>query len=354
MKWQTLDTGEPEEWHNALRRIPTTDTYFLPEYHRAYELNGDGVAHAFLAEDGDDLLFYPYFVRPIERVGSEPVGEPWFDIQTVYGYSGPLCTTNDTAFLARAWAAFADWCQRERIIAEFVRFNPLIENYQYVNGSCRVDLDRETVVVPLECSEEQLWTSYPRVHRNMVRKALSNGLVCEEVHAVEGLSVLRRLYDEMMDRVGASRYYYFSDGYFDYLCNALGEKVKLFTVRDGDQTAAAALFLAHGYTIHAHLGGHDIRYSGAAPTNLLYHTVAEWGRQRGFRWLNMGGGRTPDPNDSLFKFKASLSRSRAPFYIGKRVHNPETYEQLCTLWMEQRGVSERPSYFLLYRLGMDN
>ena len=354
MNWRLLGTQDSEDWHDVLKRLPAIDAYFLPEYHRAYELNGDGVARAFLAEDGDDLLFYPFFVRPIERVGSEPVGEPWFDIQTVYGYSGPLCTTTDEAFLAKAWDRFAAWCLGERIVTEFIRFNPLMENFRYANHSCGVDLDRETVAVRLDCSEDELWKSYPSVQRNMVRKALSKGLVWEEVPAVEGLIMFKHLYDETMDRVGASRIYYFFDAYFDYLGDALGEKLKLFTVRDGDLTVAAALFLQHEGLIHYHLAGHDARYSAAAPSNLLLHGVAQWGRERGFRWLHLGGGRTANPNDNLFHFKSSISRTRLPFYIGNRVHNPEAYEQLCTLWMEQKGVSERPNYFLLYRLGMDN
>ena len=354
MKWWVLSTQESEGWYNALERLPQTDIYFLPEYHRAYELNGDGMAYAFAAEEGDHVLFYPFFVRPIERVGFEPVPEPWYDIETVYGYSGPLCTTTDTAFLAGAWATFAAWCREKCIVAEFIRFNPLIDNYRYVDNPCRVVLDRETVAVNLKCSEEDLWTSYPSVQRNMVRKALRKGLVCEEVSAIEGLNAFRHLYDDTMDGIGAHHYYYFSDAYFNYVRHALSEKVKLFVVRDEDQVVAAALFLLHGDRIHYHLAGSDVRYREAAPNNLLLHTVAQWGRERGFRWLHLGGGRTANPDDGLFRFKASISRLRLPFYIGKRVHNQDAYERLCAEWMRQKGVTKKPSYFLLYRLEENN
>lgn len=354
MRWWVLSTQESEDWYDVLGRFPQTDVYFLPEYHRAYELNGDGEAHAFVAEEGDDVLFYPFFVRPIERVGSEPVREPWYDIETVYGYSGPLCTTTDGAFLARVWAAFAAWCQEKRIVAEFIRFNPLMENYRYVDGSCRVTLDRGTVIVKLDCSEEELWKSYPSVQRNMVRKALKKGLICQQVSVIEDLSAFRHLYDETMDRIGAHHYYYFSDAYFNYLCNALAEKVKLFTVRDEDRTVAAVLFLLHGDRIHYHLAGSDIHYRSAAPSNLLLHTVAQWGQEHGFQRFHLGGGATADPNDGVFRFKASISPLRLPFYIGKRVHNQDAYERLCAEWMGQKGVTKRPSYFLLYRINMED
>lgn len=353
MKWRILSTEQSEDWYKALRCLPQTDVYFLPEYHRAYELNGDGKACAFVAEENEHLLFYPFFVRPVERVGSEPVGESWSDIETVYGYGGPLCTTTDATFLEPAWAAFDRWCQDSQIIAEFVRFNPLMENHRYLDPS-HVQLDRQTVMVNLDCSEEELWESYPSVQRNMVRKAMKAGMIGEETSAARGLSAFKSLYGETMDRIEADQYYQFSDAYFNHLSSALGEKINLFIVRNQDRVVAAALVLLHGDRIHYHLAGSDKRYRQHAPNNLLLHTVAHWGRVRGFRRLHLGGGRTADPNDALFRFKASISRLRLPFYIGRRIHNQPVYEHLCAKWMHQMSVTERPGYFMLYRLEKSN
>ncbi len=350
MKVRVYNTQESDKWHDVLRRFAQTDIYFLSEYHRAYELNGDGEAHAFVAEEDGNVLFYPFFIRRIKRVGSKLIFEPWYDIETVYGYSGPLSTTTDPAFLTNAWAEFASWCREKHIVAEFIRFNPLMENYRYVDGSCRVALDRETVAIKLDCSKEELWESYPSVQRNMVRKALRRGLVCEQVPIVEGLTAFRRLYNQTMKRVQARGYYYFSDRYFDYLRDALSEKVRAFVVRETDHVIAAALFFIHEDRIHYHLAGSDETYRKFAPNNLLLHTVSLWGQEQGFHWFHLGGGRTSSPKDSLFRFKASISHLKLPFYIGKRVQNQEVYKRLCDEWMQQKDMKNRPSYFLLYRL----
>jgi len=353
MKVRVYNTQEFDEWNNVLRRFPQTDIYFLPEYHRAHELNGDGTAYAFVAEEDDHVLFYPFFVRSIKKVGPKLVTGSWYDIETVYGYSGPLCTTADRAFLKKAWEAFGSWCRGKHIIAEFIRFNPLMKNYRYVNGSCRVALDRETIGVGLDCSKEELWRSYPSIQRNMVRKALRHGLVCEEKPIAQGLKAFKGLYDKTMEYVQARNYYYFSDRYFDYLRDGLGDKVRTFVVRDANRIVAAGLFLVHGDRIHYHLAGSDLAYRKFAPNNLLLHTVALWGQEHGFRWLHLGGGRTPSSDDSLFRFKASISRLRLPFYVGRKVHNREVYEGLCAEWMQQKGLTKRPNYFLLYRLEVD-
>lgn len=350
MKYSVLSTQESSEWFNSVKHLPQSDIYFYPEYHRAYELNGDGKAYAFMVENQNEILFYPFLVRPIEKINSKPVGESWYDIETVYGYSGPLCTTADTTFLREAWSVFDEWCGENRIIAEFVRFNPLMENHRYMDESCTVMLDRETIVINLNCSEEELWKNYPSVQRNMVRKALKKGLVCEDMSVTENLSSFQQLYDDTMTHVKAGEYYNFSAPYFDCLCNALGERMKLFVVRHKDRIIAAALFLLYGERIHYHLAGSDADYKKFAPNNLLLHTVAQWGQERGFRHLHLGGGRTPEPGDRLFRFKSGISKLRVPFYTGQRLHNQNVYESLCDEWVRQSGAVRRPNYFLLYRM----
>jgi hypothetical protein len=350
MKWYTLTTRERDGWREAAARLPQTDVYFLPEYHQAYELNGDGEAQAFVAECDGQVLFYPFFLRPIEKVAGESVGGPWYDIETVYGYGGPLCTTADPAFLTEAWACFAAWCAERRVVAEFVRFHPLLGNHRYADGSCRLAHDRDTLAIRLDCSEEQLWEAYPSVQRNMVRKALKSGLVCGEAGGADGMAEFRRLYRGAMAHAGARRYYDFSEPYFDSLSAGLGPGLKLFAVWDQGRMVAASLLLVHGEYVHYHLAASDPTCRNTAPNNLLVHAAALWGREQGLSWLHLGGGRTSDPQDSLYRFKASLSRERFPFFIGKRVHNRDVYEELCSTWRRRRGVSP-PPYFLLYRLG---
>lgn len=349
MKWRVIDTADAGEWHKTLRLFEEADAYFLPEYHHAYELNGDGRALAFVFEEDGSTLFYPFVLRRIERVGSKSLDGSLYDIETVYGYSGPLSTTTDVEFLRVAWRTFSAWCHERRVVAEFMRFNPLSGNFRCVDESCQVSQNRETVAVHLDCSAAELWRAYPAVQRNMVRKALRKGLACKETDPGEVLSHFKDLYRKSMDHVGARAYYYFSDPYFDFLCKGCKAWVKAFVVWTGGEILAVGLFLVHGDRIHYHLAAGAVEYRDAAPNNLLLHTVSEWGRERGFRWLHLGGGQMSNGEDTLFRFKASISRSRLPFHTGRRIQDQRAYDQLCSEWMRQNDVREQPAYFLLYR-----
>ena len=350
MRVRILNLEQSSDWQRILSRLPQHDAYFLPGYHRAYEENGDGTALAFVAEAAEGTLFYPFLLRPIEQVGDCRIAESWYDIETVYGYSGPLATSADPDFLHRAWDAFLAWCVERRIVAEFVRFHPVVDTTRYFDSRARVARQRETVVLDIAATEEALWASYPSRQRNMVRKARNRGLVGRQADLASELEVFKDFYGRTVARLGVDRYYAFSDAYFSTLIGGLGDHIRLFEVRDGDRVAAAALFLVRGDQMSYHLAGSDACYRRDAPNNLLLHTAALWGLRHGCRWLHLGGGVSTASDDPLLRFKTSISRRRVPFYIGTRIHRPEAYEALCAQWLAQHHLTEKPSYFLLYRL----
>lgn len=349
MEARVLDLERAAEWQAALDRVDDADVYHSPAYHRAAEANGDGRALAFVAAEGSDLLVHPFLRRPIESVGDAAVDGGWCDLESVYGYSGPVATTCEPVFLERAWDAFDAWCAAERVVAEFVRFNPLLRNEELAAPSTGVVLDRETVALPLDVDD--LWQSYPSAQRNMVRRAEAAGLVAVRAGA-DGLSSFVPLYREAMARVGAGEWYVFGDAYFDALAQLGG--FELFEVRTQDgELVAAAIFLADGARLHYHLAASTHGRAERGANNLLLHAAASWGRESGLAMLHLGGGRTAAPDDALLRFKSALSRVRLPFYTGRRVHHREMYDDLCSLWLSRVRPADRPPFFLLYRLGTE-
>ncbi|MBA4067507.1 MAG: hypothetical protein C0501_28120 [Isosphaera sp.] len=341
MNTRVLTTADPAGWDAWAARAGGGDVYFTAGYHAACEANGDGQARLFVADDGRDALVHPILMRPIPDAG-----EPgWYDLESAYGYTGPLATTADPGFLARAWGLFSEWCRGHRVVAEFVRFHPLLGNSRLGADVYQASPDRQTVAVRLG---PDLWAEYPSVHRNMVNKARKHGLRGAELTGPDAVDVFRALYEPTMRRLGAAESYLFSDAYYQALAAGLGDRLKVFAALDGDRPVAAGLFLLGPTTVHYHLSGSDRDALRLAPNNLLLHTVAEWGAERGFGFLHLGGGRTPRPDDELFRFKAGLSRERFPFHLGRRVHDAGRYQRLCSAWLERNGP-DRPDYFLLYR-----
>jgi hypothetical protein len=350
MQYTIAQASDRTLWAAGMSASGAKDVYYHVEYHQLYSFRG-GRCLAYIARGGGETLFYPFFLRPIGRVGSVPVSSHLNDIETVYGYAGPIATTDTRDFLAEAWDGFEHWCRDNSVVAEFIRFNPLLRTERFANAQAEVNFDRETVIVPLDGDEEMLWRSYPSVQRNSVRKALKLGLTCQETNLKEGLNIFVQLYEATMQRLDAAAFYHFPRAYYDRIEQTLAANTRIFLVKYRNKTVAAAVFFLGGDTVHYHLSGSCRGVQQLAPNNLLLHEVALWGQRHGFRRLHLGGGRSNAPDDSLLGFKKRISKEVVPFYLGRQIHDQEKYADLCELWRSQYGESGPPSYFPSYRAG---
>ncbi len=334
----------------CLERLGRYDVYHLPTYHRAYEADTASRAHAYVAEIGGETLFHPIMLRPIDRVGEAPAPEGLCDAETVYGYSGPLASTVDQDFLAEAWRGYSEWYAERRVVCEFTRFNPMLKNHDVAAPGCETWQDRQTVAIDLGAGEDAVWQGYAGVHRNSIRKAVKNGLKCEQRPAHEAMLAFRAIYEETMRGLEADPAYYFSEDHYLNLSEGLGSRLRLFMVSANGTDVAGALFLVHGDTLHYHLAGSLLSHRQLAPNNLLIHKAARWAIGQGLKTFHLGGGRGPEPEDSLFRFKARFSGRREDMWFGKQIFDSAAYEALVSLWHEQFQAEEPPAYLQLYRI----
>jgi hypothetical protein len=349
MRSAIVRATDRDQWLALQQSAGADDVYYLPEYHRLYEFQGVQCL-AYATSAGGESLFHPFLLRPIARIGAIDAPPGLSDIETVYGYSGPVATTTSPDFLGEAWQGFEDWCGEQNVVCEFLRFHPVLRSERFAAPKTEVSLDRETVEIRLDGGEEALWQGYESAQRNRVRKAIKRGLVCHETSLVEGLDTFRALYESTMQRAGASDFYFFPDSYYQDLRHTLADHTKLFVVTCGGDSIAAGLFFAYGRTLHYHLGASREDALPLAPNNLMFHQVGLWGQEHGFERLHLGGGRSNAPDDALLRFKKRFSPHALAFHIGRRINDPERYRMLSELWQEQARRPAPAGYFRPYRL----
>jgi hypothetical protein len=356
MNFQYLRAAIPQEreqWLAALDRLPVErrDVYFLPEYLESYVDNPRTEAACVVCAEGDAVLVYP-FLKSLVSLGADDPAQPQYDLQSAYGYGGPAVNAagEEAAFLREAWLEFARWCKNENVVSEFVRFHPLLDNVRWASAEMRTFMDRTTVPIPLESYESAMrGTSYYRVHRQMLNKSERVGFSFHILPAHSELSWFVPLYQETQDFLQAGADTRFGMAYFSKLAEGFGERAWLGVVKQEGEVRAAAMVLEGPLYLHSHLMGYRRDGQTAGMTNLLYHGIAVHGAAHGKTILHMGGGRTSDEKDSLFKFKESLSPERASFWLGTLCHNQEQYEELGRRWEERHGPRPK-NYFQFYRL----
>jgi hypothetical protein len=331
-----------ESWNINLSKFPIDfqDIYFSSEYYKMHQENKDGNAKLFCFKDGiGNIAIYPFLLNKINcNLDAE-----FYDIETAYGYGGPISNTVNQEFLSDFEETFIEYCNLNNIIAEFIRFHPLIENQNIFKKNIKIISDRKTIYLDLSKGIEAIWNEdIKSKNRNLIRKAIKNGLYVEKSTDFEAF---KRIYYNTMDKVDARKHYYFNDEYFENVM--VNDSNSLLVVKRENKTVAAAIFMIYGKYFHYHLAGslkEELKYS---PNNLLLWEAINYAIKNGCKIMHFGGGLSDNPEDSLFKFKSSFSKNFANFYIGKRVHNRKIYDFLIAKWENENN--KKASLFLQYK-----
>jgi hypothetical protein len=350
---QVLDTvSDTQAWRGALAVLPASvqDVYFQPEYVSLGVCAPEQRALLFVYRQGERIWVYPFVISAIVHVAGDHLDEPWFDVETPYGYGGPLSNTDDASFLASANQSFAAWCRQNRVVAEFVRLHPLIGNQRWLSPQVELVFDRETVSIDLTRVKDDK-PPFSKDACYMLRRAERAGMSVTAQSPTAAFEYFVRLYCQTMERLGADRDYYFSGDYFAKLANLADMLGWLLTVEGTDGWLAGAIFLRGPCCLHYHLSASDLDKAPPGITNMLISTAARLGHHAGLRRLHLGGGRTSARDDSLLKFKLSMATDRHSFYIGKRIHQPGIYASLKERWSRSRPelTEKYGSRLLCYR-----
>ncbi|WP_434304814.1 lipid II:glycine glycyltransferase FemX [Clostridium botulinum] len=333
-----------ETWNLYLSKLPTNiqDIYYTSEYYKLYELNGDGKGKLFVYYDScGNIAMYPFMLNEINGYN---LNDKYYDIETAYGYGGPISNCLDAKFIKVFEKCFIDYCKQNNIIAEFIRFHPLIKNERLFNSNIEVLHNRTTVQLRLTKEIEKIWDEdIKSKNRNMIRKAEKSGLQVEENKDFE---TFKKIYNSTMNKVDADDYYYFNNSYYEAI--EKNNNYILLNVKKGNLVMASAIFIGYEEYFHYHLAGSLKEYLKFAPNNLLIWEAIKYAHRKGYKKMHFGGGLTNSKDDTLFKFKSSFSKNTADFYIGKRIHNKEVYDYLISEW--EKNNNKKAKMLLQYRI----
>ena len=332
--FKILGINKKKEWSDFVNSIPVEncDVYFTPEYYSLYQNYGDGETQCFVFEKEGNIALYPFLKNPITPLGYE-LDKEYYDIQGAYGYNGLIASTRNAEFIAEFWKEFDAWCRDNDIVAEFMRFHPLLNNQHLASPKMKTFFSRHTVGLDLSLSLDEIWMQqFSSKNRNMIRKAEKESVTIIESDDYE---TFRKLYDGTMTNLNAENYYFFPQSYYDeYKASFKDNSVLYFAMLD-DKVIAGSMFMFSDDYAHYHLSARDREYSRYAANNFILWYGIQKAKERGCKWFHFGGGTTGDDNDSLLKFKKEFSKTLCEFWIGKKVHNQRIYDEVVSQWKEK-------------------
>jgi len=325
LKTYTLEQGDI--WNNIVKSFDCYDVCYLKEYAAAFFKQGEGTPLLVYCESSGARAMNVIFIRDIaEDSRFRGVLEPgqYFDISTPYGYGGfwmegeAFETVNEE---------YENFCIANGFITEFVRFHLFSAYEKRYFGA--VESHTQNVVCALSLSEEELLRSFEHKVRKNIRRAEENHLSVLVDTSGDRLSDFLGLYYDTMRRTGAEERFFFSEDFFAEL-NKMKDQFAYFFVLDGQDVVSTELVLFGSENSYSFLGGTRAEAFHLRPNDFLKFHIIKWCKEKGLKRYILGGGYGSD--DGIFKYKRSFAPyGVVPFYIGKKVFSPSTYDKLMGL-----------------------
>ena len=320
------------------------DLYFDENYGKLYEKVENGTAEIFVYEDENGKVTNQFLKREIpEKID----GNVFYDLVTPYGYGGPVIefANNKEKLLENFEKEFSKYCVENNIVSEFVRFHPIVKNYEDFREMYNAQYMRKTLITKLD-EEDPITNQFGKSCRKNIRQALNIGVTFKVTKSPESIGAFKEIYYSTMDRNNATDYYYFDDEYFNDILKYYKENVVLVESMYEEKVIAAGLYFVYKDIIHIHLSGTLNEYLFLSPAYILRYAIANWGIENGYKLIHHGGGRSNSEEDSLYLFKKNFAKVYdVNFYIGKKIWNEEIYNKLC----EMKNMDPNESFFPAYR-----
>jgi len=351
MERVTLSASELDDWWTYYDRVGRPGPYHRPDYLDLLAGNFEHDAERpelFVLEDGDDVVYYPYVRRSLETVSfadrTDADLTAYDDIVSSWYWGGPFASSGD---LCRTFAeAFTEHCRSENIVAEFVRFDPNVENHE--RFTCLdPSFNRDTVRVDLTQSEEEIWNAYEGRNQRAIRQAQETDIAIEPTTDPDDVADFHRIYSNAMEAKDASEHYRFTRSFFEDL--VVGSELGSLLVARYEGETIGGFIVAHDEEIaHHYLSASNPDYWDMRVNNLLYHEVVMYARETGRRLFDFQGGRP-----GVFNFKKGFGPGRGELHLARVVHMPDVYEDLVDRATDA-GIDTESGYFPAYRVELSN
>jgi hypothetical protein len=351
MHFQILDLANPL-WMKILAEMPH-DIYHLPEYLYLESIRIKGTPEAILIADGEKMFLLPYLLRQVHNIidgevsKQEIFDQEIFDIVSPNGYGGFLlnrAAASTPEFVNLAITELMNVLRERQICSAFLRLHPILnQEFSGINQPNISTVTGETISVDLTLAEAEIWQQTRPEHRTRINKCKRDGFTARVVPFQQYVPEFTEIYQETMQRVGASNSYYFGYEYFAKMAEILAENLHLGIVELNGEITCACLFAECCRIVQYHLGGTKTNFLKQAPSKLMFDYVRFWAKERGNTVLHLGGG-VGNARDSLYHFKAGFSQVRNRFLTMRLITDAEKYQYLVSL--RAKSLNREPEKLL--------
>lgn len=334
-----------EHWDKNIQLFDI-DIYHLSGWLHSSKIVDGGEPIGLVIKIEDKNVFIPIIRKFIDDV--------FWDAHSTYGYGGPLIDKRlSISEINSAFLEAVSFLKEKKCVSWFMRLHPILNQSFQLPIGYLVE-HGVTLSSNLTKTEEELWSETQTRHRRGINKALKMGINCViEPFSGEGIGVFEKIYNETMQFLEASDFYFFPTEYYQSLSKKLVDNLVLITAYDGERPIASSIYTLSKTSkiMQFHLGGTVNDYRSLQPSKLITHIARQWGKDNGYDILHFGGG-VGAKKDSLYEYKKGFASNEHIFTTWRYVVDSEKYIELSkSLGYSQEDIDDLYNFFPLYRRG---
>lgn len=337
---------DKDYWIGLLDKFPNTlqDIYYHPEYLNLNCLKKDSEGYMFVNQHQNKIWAYPFIKIKVPNFDLNFDKKNYYDLETAYGYGGPISNSEDLQFIKRSNTEFLNYIEKNNILVEFYRFHPLFQNSNLVDESIEIIKNRKTCSIKFDQIDDQI-SYYSSKVRNMINRTKKNN-----IHSYISLDKIdfldfQKIYLDLMLTKKADKELFFTDSYFNQLYKLIQKNGFLSVVKNNkSEILGAGVFLFGKKFCHYHLSATNQKYKSPGVNNLLIHQAIIEAKKKKLELLHLGGGNTNVDDDNLYLFKKSMANLEHVYHVGKRINNLEFYEKVKTAWVTKKNNKNHKNF----------
>ncbi len=323
MEIRSFSLQEKTEWEDAVFATPHT-TYQSWNYCNALQKSQSVPIEMLRIHTNDSGLIAIYCKRSKDNSN--------YDIYSPYGFGGILFWGNQHEWITKA---FESWLLQHNIITAYLMAHPVI-------GSEYNELipHRTSFVLDLTRSEEELWQGLGSGHKYDLKKIIKDSAISITDDKREIMEALPSLYNNTLNRVGATDAYYFNEATlkdlaFDEYTMVLGAKI--------NGTIHAIIMINYVESVAEYFINATDEV-GRNLTRLLLWDGIKRLKANQVKMFNLGGG--AQEGDQLEAFKRRMGGKQVSIPIFKKIVDVFQYNKLCEQFgNDPNDTSYFPSYW---------
>jgi hypothetical protein len=344
-EYEILSAEKMGDWYTYFEQLEEKGIYHDPRYIALMAEHFGTEPELLIYGTDEKFVYYPYYIKPINNlkfVGNELDG--YQDIISSWYYGGPLFSSQKKAkesdILKHFNSDFLSIRKENCIVSEFVRFDPILENYNLFDG-LDPTFDRKTVPVSILKSEDQIWGEFESRNQRAIRQALDTDIHVEHTDDEKDFKAWEEIYSAAMEAKNAAKHYHFS---YDLLRDLLMSNMASLLVARYKGEIIGGFMIAHDDKVaHHFLSASMPKYWDMRVNNLMFFKAIMFSKRKGRKIFDFQGGRP-----GVYKFKKGFSQDRGKFYVGNLIHDGEIYDELVQL-AKDSGVEFDDGFFPKYR-----